>query len=167
MKRPVILLALLCPAQVDAQVPDVRLDRGMLAVHNRERALVGVPALAWDQRLAADAAAYAARLASAGRFEHSPRASRPGVGENLAMGTQRSYSPVRLAETWVAEKRAFVNGVFPEVSRSGGWRTVGHYTAMIWRNTTSVGCGTATGGQNLYLVCRYAPAGNVVGRRAY
>lgn len=83
------------------------------------------------------------------------------------MGTQGHYSPAELARLWAAEKSNFVNGVFPNVSRRGGWGTVGHYTQMIWRGTTNLGCGAATGGGNLYLVCRYAPTGNFIGRRVY
>lgn len=147
----------------EAQTPAARL----LAAHNHERALVGTPALVWDSRLAEGAAAYARRLAARGRIEHSPPAERPGQGENLAQGTLGFYSAESLAELWVAEKCAFRDGVFPEVSRTGNWSAVGHYTQMIWQGTRSVGCGVAEGRRDLFLVCRYAPAGNVIGRRVY
>jgi hypothetical protein len=139
----------------------------ILAIHNRERGLVGVPPLAWDDRVAAAAAQYARQLAERGRLEHSQRESRGGTGENLARGVVGYHSVESLAELWVAEKSAFRNGTFPDVSTTGSWRAVGHYSAMIWRSTTAVGCGTAGNGRDLYLVCRYAPAGNVIGRRVY
>ncbi len=159
-----LLLALSMQA---AAAPPARPGERILAIHNRERARLGVPPLGWSARLASDAAAYAAMLARLGRLEHSPAATRPGAGENLAMGTQGYHGVDSLTELWVAEKRLFANGPFPQVSRSGDWRAVGHYTAMIWHGTTSIGCGAALGGGNLFLVCRYAPAGNVVGRRVY
>ena len=163
MIRFLALLALAVAATAEAQTPAARL----LAIHNRERALVGTPALVWDARLAEGAAAYARRLAARGRLEHSPPAERPGLGENLAAGTLGFYTPESLAELWVAEKSAFRNGIFPEVSRTGNWSSVGHYTQMIWLGTERVGCGAAQGRGNLFLVCRYAPAGNVFGRRSY
>ena len=162
LKRALILALAIIAAPVFGQP-----TTGVLAVHNRERGLVGVPALVWDDALAREAAAYAAVLARLGRLEHSPPASRPGEGENLAMGTMGYYSAAGLAALWAGEKSNFVNGVFPAVSRTGNWLAVGHYSQMIWRATARVGCGTASGGGNLYLVCRYSPFGNVYGQRAY
>jgi len=44
---------------------------------------------------------------------------------------------------------------------------VGHYTQMIWRNTTEVGCAVAERDDRQILVCRYSPPGNVRGEMAY
>jgi hypothetical protein len=38
---------------------------------------------------------------------------------------------------------------------------------MVWRDTTDVGCGLATGGGNDFLVCQYAPQGNFMGERVF
>lgn len=165
MRWLLLLLWLLWPAPSLGQAAAV--SQEILAIHNRERARVGVPPLVWSTTLAAGASAYAGKLAPLGRLQHSSRGDRPGLGENLAMGTQGFHSTQTLVELWVAEKAAFRNGTFPQVSTTGSWRSVGHYTAMIWRTTTSVGCGTAAAGRNLYLVCRYAPSGNVIGRKVY
>lgn len=139
----------------------------LLALHNRERAAVGVPALIWDARLAADAAAYGPRLASFGRLEHSPHAMRPGQGENLWMGTAGAFQVEEMVGSWAAERRLFEPGTFPDVSSSGAWSDVAHYTQMVWRGTTRVGCALHTKGGWDYLICRYAPAGNVVGQPVY
>lgn len=137
----------------------------LLQAHNRERAQAGVAPLRWDPALAAGAAAYARRLAAAGSLSHSPRGERPGQGENLWMGT-RGYFPVeQMAGAWASEKAHFRPGVFPGVSRTGHWADVGHYTQMIWPTTTHVGCALHSGPRHDILVCRYAPAGNIDGRR--
>jgi hypothetical protein len=61
------------------------------------------------------------------------------------------------------EQHYFVPGIFPDVSKTGNWADVGHYTQMVWRTTTAVGGARATGGGNDVLVCRYSPPGNVIG----
>jgi len=47
-------------------------NQRLLATHNAERAAIGVPPLAWNASLAADARVWADELAATGRFEHSP-----------------------------------------------------------------------------------------------
>lgn len=136
----------------------------LLLLHNRERAAVGVPPLQWDASLAAGAAAYGPQLAAYGRLQHSAEQARQGQGENLWMGTRGAYSLEDMAGSWAAEKRIFRPGQFPNVSSSGNWSDVGHYTQMIWRGTTRVGCALHRAQAWDYLICRYAPAGNVVGQ---
>jgi hypothetical protein len=138
----------------------------LVGAQNRERAAVGVPPLQWNAQLASDARAWANELAATGRFEHSP--DEPGKdpqGENLWAGTPRVYSPEAMVGLWSAEKRDYRGGVFPNNSKSGDVENVGHYTQMIWRSTRQVGCATAVGRQEEFLVCRYSSAGNVYGER--
>lgn len=132
----------------------------VLAVHNHTRAAAGVPALGWDTQLAAGAAAYAAELARRGQLVHSPRQSRPGQGENLWMGSAGVYTPEVMVQSWADERRLFRTGTFPNVSTTGNWADVAHYTQMIWRGTTHVGCAVERSGRWDVLVCRYSPAGN-------
>jgi uncharacterized protein YkwD len=59
------------------------LANSILAVHNQERAAVGVPPLVWSDELAAGAQTWAEHLATTGEFAHNP--NRPnGVGESIA-----------------------------------------------------------------------------------
>ena len=137
----------------------------ILAMHNDARAEVGAPPLQWDRQLAVAAASYGPALAAIGRLQHSPRDTRPGQRENLAMGWTRTTSPEELIGLWVREKQAFFPGVFPAVSRTGRWEQVAHYTQMVWKSTTHVGCALhpAPNGWT-YLICRYSPPGNVDGK---
>ena len=136
----------------------------LVATHNAERAAARVAPMVWDAQLAAGAIAHAQFLAASGRFEHSNRRARPGVGENLWMGSQGAFSPEQMIGNWASEKRWFRPGVFPNVSRNGNWAQVAHYTQMIWPTTTRVGCGLASARGRDVLVCRYSPKGNVDGR---
>jgi hypothetical protein len=136
----------------------------ILAAHNAERATVGMPPLAWDPALGNAAAAYAQQMAMTGLFAHSDRSQRRGMGENLWMGTHGAFSIEAMVGGWISEKRNFRPGVFPNVSRTGDWADVGHYTQMIWPTTSRVGCAIASTPRVDYLVCRYATAGNIDGR---
>lgn len=153
-----------CAASAASFEVESSIPARILALHNRERAAVGAPPLAWDPALAAAAASYGPALASLGHLEHSPRESRPGQRENLAMGSTGYYGVEDLVGFWVAEKRNFEPGLFPNVSRTGYWKDVAHYTQMIWKGTTNVGCALYRDGGRDYLICRYSPPGNADGR---
>lgn len=136
----------------------------MIAGHNQARQRYGVAPLAWDEALARDAAVYAQRLARTNRFEHDRQAGRkPRQGENLFMGTRGAYSYSDMIRLLVEERRYFRPGRFPNVSRTGDWTQVGHYTQIVWPTSLRVGCAIASNRANDYLVCRYLPAGNIVG----
>ncbi|WP_296722804.1 CAP family protein [Erythrobacter sp.] len=141
-------------------------DERIVAAHNRERAALGVPALEWDPKLAAGASEWADHLATSGRFEHSPNLpNRPREGENIWGGTRGAFPPEAMVHLWVTEKVHFVPGVFPRNSRSGRVQDVSHYTQLIWKETTHVGCGVGQGDGEDILVCRYRQPGNVIGKR--
>ena len=136
----------------------------MISAHNRARREYGAGPLVWDESLARHAAAYALRLARSGRFEHDPQVrQRPKQGENLWVGTRTAYSYAEMIGLLIDERRYFRPGRFPMVSRTGDWSHVGHYTQIVWPTTQRVGCATAANRANDYLVCRYLPAGNIVG----
>lgn len=134
------------------------------ALHNAERARYGVVPLRWDPALVPGAAQWAAYMAQSGDFNHSPKADRPGVAENLAMGARGYFGIDKLIGTWLAERIMFTPGLFPNTSKTGNWLHTSHYTQVIWPATTRVGCAMATGRGNDYLVCRYSPKGNQDGR---
>ena len=138
----------------------------LLVPHNVERSHWGVGPLQWDAGLASAADAYAADLARTNRWGHRAKAARPGQGENLWMGSRGAFSPEQMVGGWLSEAGHYRRGVFPNVSRTGAWSDVGHYTQIIWRQTTRVGCAIRSNGRWDYLVCRYSPHGNVDGRVA-
>jgi hypothetical protein len=131
-----------------------------LSAQNRERQLVGVPPLEWDDRLQAAAQSWADQLAATGRFEHAPVGME---GENLWSGTRGYYSVDAMIDAWVREKRFYKTAVFPNNSSTGRIEDVGHYTQLIWRRTSRVGCALASGSNDDVLVCRYSESGNWVG----
>ncbi len=141
------------------------LRQAMIEAHNSARAAAGVPALAWNPALAADAERYAREMARTGKFEHAEQPMGPGrQGENLWTGTRGAYRYEEMASHWVDERRYYRRGVTPDFSTTGRWEDAAHYTQIIWRGTTEFGCATASNAKDDYLVCRYTPPGNVVGQ---
>ncbi|MCR0984269.1 CAP domain-containing protein [Roseomonas populi] len=154
--RPTCLLPLLLAACATGAGP-ADLSSRLLAVHARERAAVGVPPLRWDPALAADADRWARNLARSGRLAHEPGINE---GENLWSGTRGAFTPEQMAGAWVAERTAFRAGA-RDLARTG------HYTQMVWRGTTAMGCALAAGAGQDVLVCRYSPPGNIAGRSPF
>lgn len=137
----------------------------LLQAHNLERRELGAAPLLWDARLAAAADAYARELARTGHWGHAPAHQRIGQGENLWMGTRGYFTAERMVAEWASGKRLFEPGIFPNVSRSGNWTDVGHYTQIVWPATTRIGCSLRSSAEWDYLVCRYSAPGNTMGQR--
>lgn len=145
------------------------LEQRLLYSHNTERARANLPAMHWDAGLAADAAKWSRHLAATGRFEHFEEFSDDpdAQGENLWMGTRDAFSPETMVGHWIGEKKHFKPGVFPNNSMTGDLADVGHYTQIMWRDTSKVGCAIAANAEDEFLVCRYSATGNVIGERPF
>ena len=147
------------------------LVNSILTVHNQERAEVGVPPLTWSDKLAASAQTWADQMEATGEFAHSTCCGAfRDYGENIA-GIYDTTSIAAIADgqaRWVAEKSdpGYFGGPFQLIGPNGA---PGHYTQMVWRTTTEVGCATASqsGLQYAVLVCQYTPPGNIFGQPAY
>jgi hypothetical protein len=144
---------------IDPQAIELRI----LAAHNRERQELGLTPLRWNPQLAESARRWADHLASTGRFEHAPESRYAPEGENLWAGSKGYFTPEAMVNAWIREKKFFRPGTFPDNSITGRVEDVGHYTQVVWRATTQVGCAQARGRSEDVLVCRYAEAGNYRG----
>ncbi len=122
--------------------------------HNRYRADHCAPPLAWSEKLAKVAQDWADELRDSGcAFDHS----RNPYGENLAMGSSGAFPPEAVVEMWYRE-------VDDYDFRGGGFSMdTGHFTQLVWKETTHVGCGTSTCNGMDIVVCNYDPFGNVEG----
>jgi len=148
-------------------MPPMSFDQRILAAHNRERLDRGLEPLSWNPALAQSAQHWADYLASTGRFEHAPENRAAPEGENLWAGTKDYFAPEAMVDAWIREKRFFRAGLFPDNSITGKVEDIGHYTQIVWRATTDVGCAQAVGASEDILVCRYAEAGNYRGERPF
>jgi uncharacterized protein YkwD len=164
-----VIAALLVLPAATSRAEGLSLPRGegfvdtLLAMHNRERTRLGEAPLVWSGQLASDAQNWADHLAGTGTFAHM-NGGRSGAGENIWRGTAGYYSTADMVGSFIDERTDFRPGRFPNVSKSGSWHDIGHYTQIIWPDTRMVGCAVARGQGEDVMVCRYWPAGNVIGK---
>jgi len=141
--------------------------KAMIEEQNRYRTALNLQPLKWSDRLAEFAAKWAEQLASMGgeRLLHSnPRTT--GQGENIWIGASGT-SFAQMIRDWADEKSNFINGIFPNVSKTRDTNNVRNYTQMIWGATTLVGCAVIRVGNKYILVCRYWTPGNIIGQKPY
>jgi len=134
------------------------LDEQCIMAHNVVRAAAGVPTLVWSDRLAAVAQEWADRLILSGVLEHRPDSP---YGENLLDVRGTSFTPGQAIAVWAAEARDY------DYSANACRGTCGHYTQLVWRGTTRVGCAVGRAGNREVWVCEYDPPGNYLGERPY
>ena len=130
----------------------------LLTAHNAVRARSHVAPLVWSDRLAKHAQEWADTLLARGEFGHRPNLT---YGENLYEIRGAAATPARVVGAWAAESKYYDY-------RSNTCQGVcGHYTQIIWRDTTAVGCAVARGRGREVWVCDYDPPGNWIGKRPY
>jgi len=136
-----------------------------LAAHHQWRSAVGVPDLVWNTTLARNAQAWAETIARNGRSSHSK--NRVNTGENISYGTASTNTITDFVGLWGAEGEYFVSGrPYPKCT-SGGESDVWHYTQLVWRKSTQVGCGMGSNNGKNFYVCQYYPRGNMIGQTVY
>ncbi|HWA72111.1 MAG TPA: CAP domain-containing protein [Polyangiaceae bacterium] len=142
---------------------------GMVAQHNAARANVmpvpttPLPEMTWNTAAAAAAQSWADQC----MFSHSAQ----GYGQNIYASTgSGSPTPKAVVDSWVSEVK---NYNYSANTCSG---TCGHYTQVVWRSSTGVGCGVKacstnspfSGSTNWFIVvCNYSPPGNVNNQKPY
>lgn len=157
-----------------SQTTSSPLAQDMLSAHNQARASAtptpqpALPDLTWSE----DAASVAQGWANQCNFAHNP--DRGPYGENIAAAAPPdTETNVQAVQAWVAES---ANYNYASNTCASG-QVCGHYTQVVWRNTTQVGCASVVCtthspfGSQLpqwrLWVCDYAPPGNYSGQRPY
>jgi hypothetical protein len=139
----------------------------IITLHNMIRSEVGVGPVIWSEKLAAYAQQWVDHLASSWwcRMEHRPSSGKwqEEYGENLFIGTAGCYGTSDAVMAWAAEKPRYHGEALQSFPRSGA----GHYTQMVWEDTTQIGCATGMCRGKLLVVCNYDPQGNIIGQKPY
>lgn len=160
----------------------------LLFAHNQARVDVDIDSnLTWSQTIAKDAQSYADEMANNGIWGHDTIKNQNdgygngNYGENLFTSSNKSTFK-RASQEWIAEKDFYTLG---EVVESGEvdltcveGEQCGHYTQIVWKNTSLVGCafsqykvdvmidGTNAKGWHI-TVCKYQTPGNFIGQTPY
>lgn len=122
--------------------------KGCLNSHNTDRAKHSAPSMKWNETLASYAKDYLSNQNCV--FAHSGGP----YGENIAMGYS---SPEDAISAWYKEGQQYSFG-------SGGFsEATGHFTQMIWKESTQLGCAQVDcGSKGTFFSCEYFPRGNVI-----
>ncbi len=144
---------------------------GMVEAHNAARANVvpaaspAIPPLTWSSSVAAAAQAWAMEC----NFSHDT--DNGTYGQNIYAATGDTLPP-QVVAAWIAESANYDYAT----NTCAANEVCGHYTQVVWRDSTQLGCGVescttgspfgGTGAWQIY-VCNYAPPGNFDGEKPY
>ncbi|MDD5300141.1 MAG: CAP domain-containing protein [Gallionella sp.] len=175
--KPVIVAIHCAAALVSISVHAVEIDAAaFVAAHNKWRAKAGImEKLGYSPALAAAAQAWADNLKRTNhcRMRHSKPDGQ--YGENLYWASALAWSdgrkelqkvsPEQVVDSWGSEKADYD---YTSNQCTPG-KMCGHYTQVVWRTTTTVGCAVAVCEDTREQVwaCQYQPAGNWIGRKPY
>ncbi|XP_043278108.1 uncharacterized protein [Venturia canescens] len=130
-----------------------------LGTHNFYRARHGVPPLKLSKQLCKTSQDWANILATRGRLEHRANIE---YGENLycmwSSNPKTIVSGDEPVNEWYAEEVQHQYAKEPTTLKTG------HFTQVVWRDSTELGVGMARNRNGeVYVVCNYNPAGNFLG----
>ncbi|GLC39800.1 hypothetical protein PLESTM_000943500 [Pleodorina starrii] len=121
----------------------------------------------WSASLANYALAWARNLASQGcALRHGGNGN---AGQNLyAVRGNTAMSCVSATDGWYNEVSQYKFTRRPWTDNQPNFSNIGHFTQLVWKSSTQLGCGAAKGANNCYVVaCHYSPAGNMVGDSSF
>ncbi|KAG0068225.1 hypothetical protein BGZ92_004933, partial [Podila epicladia] len=128
------------PDQVTATSVSDDVQAAILKTHNDLRALHNSPALTWDDRLAS----FGEDWVQACKFKHS----HGPYGENLAAGHHDFHSAII---DWYNEAKDY------DFNNPGFSGKTGHFTQVVWKATTSIGCAMKLCPTWPIYICNYSP----------
>uniref|UniRef100_A0A0N5B785 SCP domain-containing protein n=1 Tax=Strongyloides papillosus TaxID=174720 RepID=A0A0N5B785_STREA len=99
---------------------------------------------------------YAEHLANkVGHMVHDPTNQQSKQGENLSQ-TSPNLAHIS-AKIWYDEVKDY------NFNNQGFGHSTGHFTQLVWKGSSKVGCGVAASSIGVFTVCKYSPPGNVMG----
>ncbi|CAL8083305.1 unnamed protein product [Calicophoron daubneyi] len=137
---------------------DTTFNKQCIDEHNRLRKLHGCPPLFMDRNLAKGAQKYAESLVAKNEMKHDTARD---FGENLAYfynEAELHMLPKAASDMWYNEGKNY--------SYCSEAPEFGHFTQLVWKETRYAGFGLAMdpSKENVYIVGRYKPKGNISGQ---
>ncbi|PKY08802.1 PR-1-like protein [Aspergillus campestris IBT 28561] len=143
----------------------------VLYSHNVHRSNHSSNSLEWDSKLESSAEVLAKRCV----YKHDPDINGGGYGQNIGYGVKSDKVAVMISNLMYNNEMGFFESLYgqdnPDQSNFHAW---GHFTQIVWKGTTHVGCSTVVcpslgnvdGSDMPFTVCNYGPAGNFDGEYA-
>lgn len=119
------------------------------------------PPVQWSDTIATNAQNWAKHIAENGSLQHTPGGK---YGENLAMEfnptrinvSDRTREVVSSIKRWYNEVNEY------DFSVPGFSSKTGHFSQLIWKDSTEIGVGVALDKEKkVYVVMQFSPPGNV------
>ena len=140
-----------------SSAPD-EFGKELLAAHNKYRAQHGAPPLQWSSEAASKAKSWVSHIASKKVLEHG---NHEGMGQNIANKMSSApdvdLSGQEAVDMWYNEIKDY------DYNNPGFAMNTGHFTQVVWAETTQVGAAKAKNGNAVFVVANYLPPGNVSG----
>jgi uncharacterized protein YkwD len=139
-------------------------QQGILDSHNIHRENASVPSLTWSD----DMASIASEIAASCTYAHNTAAGGGGYGQNIGAGADSSGVAAMITDEMYNDEIGWYPGYGsePDMTNFEHW---GHYSQIVWKSTTSVGCATqycpnglantGSGVSPYFTVCNYSPPG--------
>ncbi|KAM3611267.1 uncharacterized protein V6R79_015756 [Siganus canaliculatus] len=133
---------------------DASFRQEFLETHNAYRKKHGAPGMTYNEELNAAAQSWANHLLAISTLKHSDTKD----GENIY--NMFSSAPIKLTgkeavDSWYSEVKDY------DWSTPGFTSNTGHFTQVVWKDSTELGVGIATDGKKVFVVGQYRPAGNM------
>lgn len=136
----------------------------ILEQHNLHRKNHSADPLTWDDNLAD----IALQIASSCNYAHNTKAGGGGYGQNIGAGAPDHQIDAMITNQMYNDEMMLypAYGMEPDMTNFEKW---GHFSQIVWKTTTKVGCytqycpnglsGVASNVSPYFTVCNYRPAG--------
>ncbi|XP_035513733.1 Golgi-associated plant pathogenesis-related protein 1-like isoform X3 [Morone saxatilis] len=133
---------------------DASFQQEFMKTHNAYRAKHNTAPLTLNAELNAAAQTWADNLLATGCLQHSDTKD----GENVyckSSSATLNLTGKEAVDSWYSEIKDY------NWSNPGFQSGTGHFTQVVWKDSTEVGVGMATDGRRVFVVGQYRPAGNM------
>ncbi|KAI4820577.1 hypothetical protein KUCAC02_028550 [Chaenocephalus aceratus] len=134
---------------------DASFQKEFQETHNAYRAKHGAPQMTFNSEMCASAQKWADHLLSISSLKHSGTKD----GENIYyMSSSAGSNPTgkEAVDSWYSEIKDY------NWSSPGFNDNTGHFTQVVWKESSEMGVGLATDGKTVFVVGQYRPTGNMM-----
>lgn len=172
-KSRLIFLLIFISFNIHSYALSVQEQVEILAAHNKLRDKLNLPNLKWSKSLEDKATNWVNTLSV--KYECKMLHSHmPNLGENLYWASPLYYSngkkeiqpirPIDVVSTWSSEEHYYDYNA----NRCTSGKVCGHYTQLVWKDTTEVGCAKIICyDKSQVWSCNYNPSGNYASQKPY